>query len=275
VEIFGQHKAPLAAETVKCWVPATTKGQPVTDLRKEDLQLSIGKQKQSVSALTFNPPEPMRVGLLIDASGSQRTQWGHAISLVPNFFNHVIRPGDQGFIAHFNDRYYMDAPPSSDLRVLDQSLKRLGSVRPYGGSPIYDAIIAACYLRTVGEPTHHVLVVITDGSDTASRVSSDQAIAEIGKTSTQLYVVGTGSHDPERLHAERVFRSLVGINGGFFVSATDNSELESALNSIAELLRAQYELEFQPEGVSPGKKGNSIRIKCSRRGVHVTCPEQY
>ena len=43
MEMFGQADASLPSETDGLWVIATQKGHPVTDLRKEELQLSSVK----------------------------------------------------------------------------------------------------------------------------------------------------------------------------------------------------------------------------------------
>jgi VWFA-related protein len=280
VEMYAQGNAPLAAGTVRYWITATKNGHPVSDLTREDLQLWIGKQKQSISVLAFNPPEALRVGLLVDMSGSQKAQWpSPAISLAVDFFRRVICPGDQAFIIHFNDVYYTDAQLTDDLRVLDQGLERLASVHPYGGTALYDAIVAACYPREAGGPTHRALVLITDGMDDASRYPLDRAMAVVGRTGTQLYVIGTGPESarnvPIMLHSIRVLRSMADATGGAFIPTSNKREMEPAFNSIAELLRAQYALEYQPAGVSPGKEGNRIKIKCSRPGVEVIAPADY
>lgn len=279
VETYGQVNAPPAAGTVTYWITATNKGHPVTDLKKEDLQLWIGKQEQSISVLTFNPPEPMQVGLLIDTSGSLRDQWpGPETSLASGFFRRVLRPGDQALILHFNIKLFFDAHLTGDLSVLDQGLKYLAAVPPHGGTALYDAIEVACDQREVGGPTHRALVVITDGDDNSSMHRLDQAMTVVERTGTQLYFIGRLRGRENRTMGEhrsmRVLRSLADATGGRLFLASNKLEMESGFNSIAEVLRAQYALEFQSAGVSPSKKGNRIKIKCSRPGVEILAPER-
>jgi Ca-activated chloride channel family protein len=286
VGLYGQTRAPMAAGAARLWITATTKGHPVTDLKKEDLQLWIGKQEQSISVLTFNPPEPSEVGLLIDTSGSRRTQWpGPEASLASGFFRRVLRPGDKAFVIHFNNKVVIDAHLTDDLSVLDQGLKYLAAVPPYGGSAIYDVIVAASDHVAADKPTHRVLVVITDGGNNESWYPLDQswnpldqAMAVGGRTGTQLYFIATPQSSEGaniQMHRNmRELRSIAAASGGRFFEASNKFEMESGFNSIAEALRVQYALEFQSTGVSPNKKGNRIKIKCSRPGVEILAPER-
>lgn len=77
------------------------------------------------------------------------------------------------------------------------------------------------------------------------------------------------------LRAIRVLRALSGAGGGWFFQTSKGHPMEEGFNLIAEILQTQYALEFQPAGVSPGREGNRIKIKCSRPGVEVTAPEDY
>jgi VWFA-related protein len=178
----------------------------------------------------------------------------------------------------FSELYYVRAQPTNDLRVLDEALESLTGARPRGGTALYDVIVAACHLGEAGEPARRVLVVLTDGEDNASRNRLDQAMAVAERTGTQLYFIGTFSqpaHSTYMHRAMKVLRSMANATGGEFIPSSNKREMEPAFNSIAELLRAQYALEFQPVGVSPGKRGNRIQIRCSRPGVKVVAPEKY
>lgn len=89
-----QGPAPAPGETVRLWITALADGSPVTDLRKDEIDLSIGKHAQTISAFTFNPPFPLSVGFLIDASGSRRVGWPPPeIGLAPAFLGQVLRSG--------------------------------------------------------------------------------------------------------------------------------------------------------------------------------------
>ena len=253
------------------WITATKNGHLVSDLQKEDLQLWIGKQKQSISILAFNPPQPLKVGLLFDISASQRSHWpGAEISLASGLLRQVILPGDQAFIICFNDKIFINTELTSDLGALDQGLQRLATMHPRGGTALYTAIAAACRYREADLPAHPVLVVMTDGRDDASRIPYDQAIAMLRSRDTTLDIIGIGvdtdSRSPSVLRSAIALASMAGATGGRAFLTSNQRQLESGFNSLAEALRAEYALEFQPAGVSPGKEGNRIKIKCFASG---------
>jgi Ca-activated chloride channel family protein len=277
MKMSGQVDALPSAERGKFSVIATKKGQPVTDLRKEELQLVIGKQSHSISALTFGPSQPMRVGLLIDASGSQKTTWNSIISLASGFLRHAINPGGEAFIAIFGDRTYMDARPTTNFSLLEEGLGRLVTVTPHGGTALYDALLTACSLGEAGGPYRRVLVVVTDGQDNASRYTLAETMAVIEKTRTQLFFMGTfPDHPSGSVHRGFVvLRSMADATGGEVIPTSNVHQLEPAFDTIAALLHAEYTLEFQPDGVSAGKDANRIKITCSRRGVKIAAPETY
>jgi VWFA-related protein len=273
----GQADASLPSETNTLWVIATRKGHPVTDLHKEELQLIVGKKSKSISAMTFNSPLPMRVGLLIDASGSQKATWNSVINLASGFLRRAINPGDEAFIAIFGDRTYMDARPTTNFSLLEEGLGRLVTVTPHGGTALYDALLTACSLGEAGGPHRRVLVVVTDGQDNASRYTLAEAKAVIEKTRAQLFFIGIfPDHSSASVHRGfAVLRSIADATGGEVIPTSNVHQLEPALDTIAELLHAEYTLEFQPDGVSADKGVNRIKITCSRRGVKIAAPETY
>ncbi len=267
---FAGPDCPEETATQTIWITAIETGHAVTDLKKEDLQFSIGKNEQAISALTFNPPRPLRLGFIVDMSGSRRAQWpGPEISLAGGFFRAVMQSGDQAFILYFNEAVFVDADVTSNLGDLDRGLAHLASLTPRGGTAIYDAIVVACEKREASGPAHRALVVVTDGEDNSSMHTRDEAISIVRKADTQLNTVGIFVR-PSR--GESILRQMAQETGGFYFGTANKSEMESALNSIAEALRAQYSLEFQP---TAGKKRDRIKIKCTRPGVKIVAREDY
>jgi VWFA-related protein len=269
-EVSSQAGNAVESSPQTIWITATQKGHAVTDLKKEDLQLWLGKQEQPISALTFNPSRPLRLGLLIDMSGSRRAQWpGPEISLAGGFFRTVMQPGDQAFILYFNDALFVDADITSDPNDLDRGLAHLASLKPQGGTALYDAIAVACGKRESSGPAHRALVVITDGEDNSSMQTRDEATTIARKTGTQLYTVGIFVR-PSR--GEPILRQMVLSTGGAYFRTVNKPEMEAAFNSIAEILCAEYSLEFQP---TTGKKRDRVKIKCTRPGIQIVSPEDY
>lgn len=277
------------AGMARLWITAMEKGRPASDLKKEDLRLFIGKQEQTISSLTFNPPAPLGVVLLVDTSGSRRSGWpGPELSLASGFFRQILRPGDQAYVADFGVTGYtdyVDAGPTDQPVALDDGLRKLAALRPYGGTALYDAIEGACKLPQGGRIVHRALVIVTDGDDNASNHRLDQALDAARRTNTALYFLGrpvASTAAPSRLavmtatrHFGKQMRKAAEATGGLLFEVKDKADVQGAFNSIAEILHAQYALEFQPTAPRSGKKNRRVKIKCTRRGVKVVAPEEY
>ncbi|MGO9273297.1 MAG: VWA domain-containing protein [Terriglobia bacterium] len=269
-----QGTAPAPSETTRLWITALDKAGPVTDLKKEEIDLSIGKQEQTISALAFNPPLPLSVGFLIDVSGSRHMGWPPPeIGLAPAFLGQVLRSGDSAFVVSFNDTAHLNAKPTDDQSTLARALQQMAGMRPGYGTALYDAIGAACRVPT--RPNfHHVLVVLTDGQDNSSQHTREEAMDVARGTGTTLYLMG---HDAETGRVEtagrgfKVMREMASATGGAYFGALSKSDAESAFDSLAHILRAEYALDFQPSLLP--KKDQQIRVRCSRKGVRLIAPD--
>ena len=270
------------ARTARIWITALAKGEPVTDLIKEDLDLSIGKQQRTIARLTLNPPEPLSLKLVCDISGSRTHELpGIEDSVGPRLFKLLLRPGDRGSVIAFNDRVYHSVGPTDRQDLLSLALYHLAAAQPRGGTALYDALYAALRPDSVGAGSHQGLVVVTDGDDNASHYSLD-AVRDALLASG--YFVEPVRREPGdegsfrvsiRKHtgAERLEKVARGTGGAYF-EALDEAGARHAFDSIAALLRAQYALDFQPT-VALRKKASEIRIRCRRKGVKMLAPEQY
>jgi len=244
-----QGTAPAASETARLWITALDKEGPVTDLKKEEIHLSIGKQEQTISTLTFNPPVSLSLGLVIDMSGSRREGWPPPeVGLAPAFLAQVLRPGDSGFVVSFNRVGYIDAQPTDDQSALARALRKIAGRRPESGTALYDTVEAACRLPN-SPNAHRSLVVLTDGDDNSSMHTREQALDVARRTGTNLYFIGHGAETgqlgrPGSNRGPRVMKEMANATGGVYFAASRQRDAELAFDSLAHILRAHYALDF-------------------------------
>jgi VWFA-related protein len=280
-----KHEESAGISPIRLWFAATENGQPVTNLKKEDFQVWIGKDQQSISDLSISEPTPLAIGLAIDTSGSEREGWpGSLLRLVNDFFQGVMRPGDQAFLADFNDNARLDVRPTSDLSLIDQGLKKLVLSRPYGGTALYDAIDESCNLLKSFSGARHVLVVITDGVDNASTLTFARVLETAKGSTTVLFLVSNSHGQDESAHGPlfytnrrglsgKAMKSLARETGGLALSAGDTPSMAKALEIISLVAHSQYSLEFQPG--SKLKEDTKIKIECLRPGVKIVAGDRY
>jgi len=136
------------------------------------------------------------------------------------------REGDRIGLILFGDQAYLQAPLTFDRktvrRLLDESALGLAG----RNTAIGDAIGLALKRLNEQPDSEHILVLMTDGENTAGAVSVDDAAQMAAKNGLKIYTVGIGSeHQSNR--------------GGFFASQRSGLD-EATLIRIADMTNGQY-----------------------------------
>jgi Ca-activated chloride channel family protein len=112
-----------------------------------------------------------------------------------------------------------------------------------------DAIGLAIKLFENSETDNRVLIVLTDGNDTGSKVPPVEAAKVAAHKQVTIYTIAVG--DPETVGEEaldlEVIRSIADLTGGSSYEALDSEQLQQVYKDIAELEPEEYEtLSFRP-----------------------------
>jgi len=156
-----------------------------------DLSISDnGKPPQSIVAIRNARELPLRLGVLIDTSNSEKVSalyipGAHAIL---DLLNQVLNgPEDRVFLETFDT-----VPNASGFMKKDEALNFKINLNPGGGSALFDAIYLACNDRMEGDPiqpARRVLVILSDGGDNFSHVNLDKAIAAAQQVRTVIFLL--------------------------------------------------------------------------------------
>jgi Ca-activated chloride channel family protein len=262
------------AGIVRLWVTALEKGRPVTDLRKDDIGLFIGNAPQTISSLSSNPPEARSVWVLVDNSASRRHELpGVEAEFGEKFFGQALRPGDQGYVAAFNDRFFLIAGPTGSPADLERALLRVSSVTPVGGTALFDAMYTPCSHKDPAAG-RHILVVVSDGGEDSSHHPWRDVLTRLEDSKCVSYFVLIGSRqggfDSRGGELANVART-----GGMLFKVSDKVSMGQAFDLIGEIVNTQYALDFQPTTARSDDNKHRIRIKCLRSGVKIVAPEAY
>ncbi len=159
------------------------------------------------------------------------------------------REGDRLGLIVFGNAAYLQAPFTDDLetwlQLLDES--EVGMAGP--STALGDAIGLALSLFIQSETQQRVLVLLTDGNDTGSRVPPVDAAAIAATEGVTIYTVAIG--DPQTVGEEALDLATLdaistATDGKSFV-ALDGASLESAYADIDRLEPATYEsLSWRP-----------------------------
>lgn len=159
------------------------------------------------------------------------------------------REQDRLGLVAFGDRAYTQAGFTQDRTALRQLLEELQPGVAGPRTAIGDSIGLAIRLFANSQAQERVLILLSDGSDTASRKAPDEAARIARDQGIRIHCIGFG--DPngdaeQRLDTEQLSRVAV-ITGGRYLHANDRQQLAAA---FAELDRLTPELHqrvlFQP-----------------------------
>lgn len=149
----------------------------------------------------------------------------------------------------FGDSPYLQAPFTDDhrtwLKLLDETeIAMAGQSTMFG-----DAIGLAIKLFEASKTESRVLIVLTDGNDTGSKVPPVEAAKVAESKNVTVYTIAIG--DPETVGEEaldlEVMQSIAEITGGAFYQALDSAQLQQVYKDIAALEPEEYEsLSFRP-----------------------------
>jgi VWFA-related protein len=224
-------------------------GKFVRDLTSKDVRI-LDDQAPPESILGFRAETqlPLRVGMIIDVSGSIRNRFRFEQEAAIRFLEHIVRPqSDKAFVLGFDTTAEVTQDFTNDLTKLSDGVRML---RPGGGTALYDAVYYACRdkLMKADDPSANVrrtLIVIGDGEDNQSRVTREEAIAMAHRANVIISAVSTNDSNM-KLRGDKVLERFAEATGGRAFFPYRISEVEDAFTSIEQELRSQYVVAYKP-----------------------------
>jgi tight adherence protein B len=121
----------------------------------------------------------------------------------------------------------------------DSALRSI-STDPVQGTTLYDALVLSSNSIASENYLGRVIIVVTDGNETRSEASIDEAIAAAQRAGASVYVVGIESSQFNPAPLQR----LAEETGGNYYGAADTAALAEVYTSIAEELSRTWRLEY-------------------------------
>jgi len=160
------------------------------------------------------------------------------------------REHDRLSLIVFADASYLQAPFTEDhstwLALLNET-----EIGMAGQSTLFgDAIGLGIKLFKKSDSENKVLIILTDGNDTGSKVPPIEAAKVAAKNGLTIYTIAIG--DPETVGEEaidlKVLNKISEITSGATYHAFDKQELENIYKMIAELEPDEYDtLSYRPK----------------------------
>lgn len=220
-------------------------GSPVANLQKENFQLREDGREQKIAVFDRESALPLSIVLAIDTSLSTRKDLPLELASARRFVHAILRPVDALSLYEFSEIVDEVSPFTSDLKAVDHAIDR---VRGGSATALYDALFLGAQAL---EPRQgrRVMVVITDGGDTVSKVDYKEAVREAQQAEAILYsiiVVPIEASAGRDTGGEHALIQLSEDTGGKYFYATSVPQLDEAFRKISDELRTQYLLAYYP-----------------------------
>jgi Ca-activated chloride channel homolog len=241
------------------------RGRFITDLKREDIEVFEYKKPQEVMEFVAEADLPLRLAILVDTSNSIRDRFRFQQEAAIEFINSVMRPQDRAVVVSFDTGPELVADLTASTEVLAKAIR---SLRPGGGTALYDAIFFACRDKLMQDQPMHkyrrAMIIISDGDDNQSRYSRDQALEMAQKADVAVYAISTNitriSTD-----GDKVLKYLTGETGGITFFPFKVEDLSQSFENIANELRHQYNVLYRPDPVRNDGLYHPVEIKIKGR----------
>ncbi len=242
------------------------KGRFVTDLTKDDFQVFEGKKPQTIQEFTAESDLPLRLAVLVDTSNSIRSEFKFEQEAAIRFMQSVLRPkNDRMMLVSFDSSAELVADLTGDMKVLEKGIK---SMHPGGGTSLYDAIYFASKEKLMMDQPRdkfrRAMIIISDGDDTSSRYTRDQALEMAQKADVVVYAISTNTKRDD-LDGDKVLRYFADETGGQAFFPFKVEDLDQNFENIANELRHQYNVFYRPEPLKADGLYHQVTVKVKTR----------
>ena len=245
-------------------------GRAVTGLSRQDFELVDAGRVRTIADFR-SEPSPLSLAVLLDTSGSMQIdpKWPNAREAITRLAGELQPGRDQIALMTFDDELHEVQPYT---KTPSDVVRKLHSVRPFGSTALYDAVVQAGRTLATQGASRRAVVVVTDGLDNRSRSTAASASAVVSAVDMPVYtIVVTSAHDraeDEAVGGDRsatrsagTLENLSQWTGGALFQGSTPAESDAAVRQIVSELRYQYVLSFEsstPAGWHPDRKSTRL-----------------
>ena len=244
----------------------------VPDLAKEDFEVLDNTQPVTLT-LFQNEPEPFSAVVMLDTSGSM-TGTIDLLQAAAEQFVIRLMPADKGMVGAFNDKIQFPLADFTSSR--DDLVGALKDVDFGNPTRLWDATEASIdQLKKV--TGRRVVLVFTDGDDTASRIGMGKVLDEARASEVMIYSIGLQSvffngQRQVRSQPDRGLRRLSDETGGGYFELKRTDDLGPTFTRVAQELHSQYVLGFTP--ATDGKL-HKLDVRVKKPGMIARARKTY
>ena len=284
-------------------------GHQATELVKDEFIVAEDGQRQDIASFLVSSV-PVNVVLMLDASGSVVTEINSLRDAAMHFVNQ-LGPEDKISVIEFHTHVELIQDWTAKAEDVRHALSwrfKPGMVQTkqggftYGSTALYDAVYSAADEQLAKVEGRKAIILLTDGDDTSSKVTYEQALTSIIKSGSVVYVIskarafindlgryrGTaakvfagptaqqaGMYIERFERAERLMTDLAARTGGRIFSPLQDKEMKDVYGQVARELKNQYIITYIPKNLEHDGRLRHVKVFLVRPGYSARTRDAY
>jgi Ca-activated chloride channel family protein len=267
--LFGQETTlRVEVHLVSIFVNVTDRnGALVGGLAREDFAVTEDGRPQQIAVFERQSALPLNLTLAIDTSGSVHKDMAQEADAARRFAHAILRSQDQMSLLQFATDVHELTPFTNKLAQIDRGLSQL-----HGdwATALYDAIYLGSD-KLGAKDGRKVLIIVSDGDDTAQSTTYAQALEEALRNEVMIYSIidvpieASAGRD---LGGEHALITLAEQTGGKSFYESDGG-LDKAFARVSDDLRTQYLLGYYPHNQEPGRTFHRVQVTIPRAAAEA------
>jgi Ca-activated chloride channel family protein len=253
-------------------------GRLVPALEQSEFSIIDNGKPQDITFFQ-NDVQPFTAVVMMDFSASMTANLDRLKDASEQFILRLL-PEDRAQVGAFSDKIQFSGEFTADRDDLIFALNDLQFGNP---TRLYDAINESMAMLK-GVDGRKVVVVFTDGDDTASRVGMGDVLDRARDEEVMVYAIGLESEyfngqRVVRTRPDRGLRRLTEETGGGYFELKKTDELGPTFSRVAQELHSQYTLGFTPTVLDGKEHKLVVRMKqpgmtARARRTYIASPER-
>lgn len=246
----------------------------ISGLKAEDFKVFEDNAQQKIVGFGFEET-PFAVVILLDASGSMGKKLTLARAACGNFVER-IRDGDVFSIYSFSGFKVKTLQDFTEVRDVPDAVWDL---RADGETPLYDGIVKAAEALSKRPERRRAILVVSDGVDTKSGVSLDDAVRKVTDAQASVYAIDLSDaavyRAASRDNGPEVMKMMAVKTGGRFFRTPGGSALREAFTSAVEELRRQYTITYESANDKFDGRWRAIEVRVAKPNLNLRTRQGY
>jgi Ca-activated chloride channel family protein len=261
----------IGVTTVRLPITVKEKNQFVAGLVESNFEVYEDDKRQKIDKFISPSQLPLNIAVLMDTSNSVKLKLPFEKDAAEDFVATVTtyRRSDQVLFATFDS----DVELHQDFTDAQEPLIRaIRKVKAGGYTRLYDGVyrvIEEKMANLQGSEARRIIVILSDGEDTASERKLKEAIEMAQRYDVTIFGISTknfkginsGTTDSAD---DKELRQLCEQTGGQVFLPSQKIELFRAFSQVAKDLRQEYVIFYTPQNQDKNGKRREIKVKLVR-----------